>query len=130
MEQHLFQANVLHVRQILTRRGFLYCDGDDKLMTSQRQMYLAREHAAMRALQQYERRAESMRLVPVSATTTDHPTQGLAQTLDPDPETFWSSSGGTTTTDDALVYKVASGAGIARVHAVVLGVYRAQYQFG
>lgn len=128
---HQFAGPVLHVRNLLHRHGFRYCDGNDDVVRQQRQLHQAREDAARRALDRAEPDATNpLPLTAISATTTDLPLQELEQTLNPDADTFWSSTGANTTdADDDLVFACQECA-LARIAAVQLGVYRAQFQQG
>lgn len=127
-----FAAPVQHVRNLLHRHGFRYCDGNDDVVRQQRQLHATREDAALRALEHANPTAFTftLPLAAVSATTTDHPTQDLWQTLNPDADSFWSSTGANTTdADDDLVFQCTDCA-LAHITAVQLGVYRAQFQQG
>lgn len=100
-------------REILQARGFQYCDSEEGQPEQEAELLLEPSTAA-----------EPLITAGLAASSTDHPSQSIARTLDGEPATFWSSSGAATPEEDAwLLYKLA--APLSAVQLVRIAFFRA-----
>ncbi|EFN52955.1 hypothetical protein CHLNCDRAFT_54027 [Chlorella variabilis] len=103
-------------RQVLTARGFAFCDSGEP---EQPQF----------GLPEAGRRGKALLLEGVEASSTDNPQQSIDCTLDDDAGMFWSSMGSQAPeANEYLLYKLRSP--LCLVQHVQLIVFRAHYQFG